>query len=49
LPVVIDETCVLFDSIFVSGGRRGLDIEIAPGDLIAMLGAVTAPVGTSSV
>lgn len=47
LPVVIDETCVLFDSIFVSGGRRGLDIEIAPDDLVAVLGAVTAPIGTA--
>ena len=48
LPVVIDETCVLFDSIFVSGGRRGLDIEIAAADLVAVLDAVTAPIGTSS-
>ena len=46
LPVVIDETCVLFDSIFVSGGRRGLDIEIAPDDLIRVLGAVTAPIAS---
>jgi Cys-tRNA(Pro)/Cys-tRNA(Cys) deacylase len=44
LPSVIDETCVLFDSIFVSGGRRGLDIELAPDDLISVLGAVTAPI-----
>ncbi len=48
LTVVIDETCVLFDTIFVSGGRRGLDIEIAPDDLIAVLGAVIAPIGTDS-
>jgi Cys-tRNA(Pro)/Cys-tRNA(Cys) deacylase len=48
MPVIIDETCVLFDTIFVSGGRRGLDIEIAPDDLIAMLGAMTAPIGTDS-
>jgi Cys-tRNA(Pro)/Cys-tRNA(Cys) deacylase len=48
MPFVIDETCVLFDTIFVSGGRRGLDIEIAPDDLIAVLGAVTAPIGTDS-
>jgi Cys-tRNA(Pro)/Cys-tRNA(Cys) deacylase len=46
LPVVIDETCVLFDTIFVSGGRRGLDIEIAPDDLVAVLHAATAPIGT---
>jgi Cys-tRNA(Pro)/Cys-tRNA(Cys) deacylase len=47
LRVVIDETCVLFETIFVSGGRRGLDIEIAPDDLIIFLGAVTAPIGTT--
>ncbi len=46
LPVVIDETCVLFDTIFVSGGRRGLDIEIAPDDLIRVLAAVTAPIAS---
>ena len=48
LPVVIDETCVLFDSIFVSGGRRGLDIEIAPDDLVTLLGATTAPISTAN-
>ncbi len=48
LSTVIDETCELFDSIFVSGGRRGLDIEIAPHDLVAVLDAVTAPIGTAT-
>jgi Cys-tRNA(Pro)/Cys-tRNA(Cys) deacylase len=42
LPTVVDETCVLWDTIFVSGGRRGLDIEIAPDDLVALLDAVVA-------
>lgn len=46
LRTAIDETCVLFETIFVSGGKRGLDIEIAPDDLVAVLRAVVAPVGT---
>ena len=45
MPTAIDETCVLFDTIFVSGGKRGLDIEIAPDDLIKVLSAVLAPIG----
>lgn len=45
LPTVIDETCILFDTIFVSGGRRGLDVEVAPADLIELLGARVAPLG----
>ncbi len=44
LPTVIDETCLLFDTIFVSGGRRGLDIEIAPQALVAMLQAIVAAI-----
>ncbi len=35
-PTVIDETVELFDEVYVSGGRRGLDIGIAPADLIAL-------------
>jgi Cys-tRNA(Pro)/Cys-tRNA(Cys) deacylase len=44
LPTVIDETCELSDTIFVSGGRRGLDLEIAPADLMSVLEAVVAPI-----
>lgn len=44
LPSVIDETCVLFDSIFVSGGKRGLDLEIAPADLVEVLAATVAAI-----
>ena len=44
LPTVIDETCELFDTIYVSGGRRGLDLGVAPSDLVSVLGATVAPI-----
>lgn len=44
LPTVLDETAELFDTIFVSGGRRGLEIEVAPADLVHLLDAVVADV-----
>lgn len=43
LATVIDETCLLFDTIYVSGGRRGLDVGVAPADLVAVSGAAVAP------
>ena len=44
LPTVIDETCVLFDTVFVSAGKRGMDIEVAPDDLVRLLSAIVAPI-----
>ena len=35
LATVIDESAELYDTIYVSGGRRGLDLGVAPGDLVA--------------
>ncbi|MHB2252456.1 MULTISPECIES: Cys-tRNA(Pro) deacylase [Corynebacterium] len=37
LPTVVDETALLFDTIFFSGGKRGLDIEMNPEDLPRVL------------
>ena len=41
LFTVIDESALDLSTIFVSGGRRGLDIEVAPADLIRVLDAKT--------
>jgi Cys-tRNA(Pro)/Cys-tRNA(Cys) deacylase len=43
-PTVLDETAELYDTIFVSGGRRGFDIELAPSDLVRVSGAVVAAI-----
>ncbi len=44
-PTVVDETVELWDTVYVSGGRRGLDVEIAPADLIEVTGAIVADIG----
>lgn len=44
LPVVIDASAEGFETVFCSAGRRGLEMELAPGDLIRLTGAVVAPI-----
>lgn len=39
LKTVIDESAKSYQTIFVSGGKRGLDIEVNPKDLIKLLNA----------
>ena len=39
LPTFVDEWAMVHDTIFVSAGRRGLEIELAPGDLVKLTGA----------
>ena len=43
-PTVLDETAELYASIFVSGGRRGFDIELAPADLLAVTNGTVAAI-----
>ena len=44
LPTVVDDSASGFDTVFVSAGRRGLQVELDPADLIRLTRAVTAPV-----
>lgn len=45
LPTVLDATAERWPTIFVSGGRRGLELELAPADLARLAGATVAAVG----
>jgi Cys-tRNA(Pro)/Cys-tRNA(Cys) deacylase len=44
LPTVLDETAQLWETVFVSGGRRGFDVELAPADLIRITAATLADI-----
>jgi Cys-tRNA(Pro)/Cys-tRNA(Cys) deacylase len=41
---VLDETAELYDTVLVSGGRRGFDLELAPGDLVRVTDATVAAI-----
>ncbi|QDB79994.1 Cys-tRNA(Pro) deacylase [Georgenia wutianyii] len=45
LPVVVDSTALDHATVLVSAGRRGVDVELAPADLLALTGASTARLG----
>ena len=47
-PTVLDASALDHPTVLVSAGRRGLDLEIAPADLVVVTGATTAQVGRSS-
>jgi Cys-tRNA(Pro)/Cys-tRNA(Cys) deacylase len=48
LPAVVDEAALRHPTVFVSGGRRGLDVELDPRDLVAVLDARTGRISRRS-
>ena len=46
LPTLLDESALAFETIYVSAGRRGLELELAPLDLLAVTGGRTAAVAS---
>jgi Cys-tRNA(Pro)/Cys-tRNA(Cys) deacylase len=44
-PTVLDERALAWPTVFVSAGKRGLDLEVAPADLAQVTDAITAPIG----
>ncbi|WP_024355765.1 Cys-tRNA(Pro) deacylase [Leucobacter chironomi] len=48
LRTVLDESARDHGTVLVSGGRRGLDLELAPDDLVRATGAVVASIGRAA-
>lgn len=44
VPVVIDETAILWDAIFINGGQRGLQVRLTATDAAEVLGATLADI-----
>ena len=44
LPTTIDASALEWETIFVSAGRRGLQIELAPADLVTLTAATVAAI-----
>jgi Cys-tRNA(Pro)/Cys-tRNA(Cys) deacylase len=44
LPVIVDSSALDWPTVYVSAGRRGLEVEVAPADLVAVTGAAIAPI-----
>ena len=47
-PTVVDESALDHHTILISGGHRGLDVELAPDDLITLAGARVARISRRS-
>jgi Cys-tRNA(Pro)/Cys-tRNA(Cys) deacylase len=43
-PTVLDDTALTHDRVYVSGGRRGLDLGVAPSDVVLLTSATVAAI-----
>jgi Cys-tRNA(Pro)/Cys-tRNA(Cys) deacylase len=46
LPIVVDASAEEWPTIFVSGGRRGLQLQLTPTDLVRQTAALVAPIAS---
>lgn len=46
LPMVLDASARDWPTVYVSGGRRGLQVEVAPEDLVRLTAATVAPIAS---
>lgn len=42
LPTAVEESALAEDTVYVNGGQRGLQLRLAPGDVVTATGAVVA-------
>ncbi|HST65931.1 MAG TPA: Cys-tRNA(Pro) deacylase [Mycobacteriales bacterium] len=47
LPVVVDASAADWETVYVSAGRRGLQVSLAPADLVRVAGATVAPIAAT--
>jgi Cys-tRNA(Pro)/Cys-tRNA(Cys) deacylase len=43
-PTVLDESALAYETVYISGGRRGLDLGLSPQDLVRLTSATTAAI-----
>ena len=46
LPVVLDSSAERFETVYVSAGKRGLQVALAPADLVRAASAFVAPIAS---
>lgn len=47
LRLVVDESATAFGTVYVSAGKRGLQVQLSPSDLVRVTGALVAPIATT--